>query len=80
VGIVGFWAIVIGAIWYLVTAVIRRPEDRPRDDGDPRRILDERLARGEVDPEEYRRLRDLLEERDPRAHLKDQPADAGRRR
>ena len=29
--------------------------------GGARRILDERLARGEIDAEEYRRLRDLLD-------------------
>jgi uncharacterized membrane protein len=37
---------------------------RPGRDPDPQprgaaRILDERLARGEIDAEEYRRLRDL---------------------
>jgi hypothetical protein len=29
--------------------------------GDARRILDERLARGEIDTEEYQRLREVLE-------------------
>jgi uncharacterized membrane protein len=48
----------------LVTGAARRPgpggrgED-PRGD-DARRILDERLARGEIDADEYRRLRDVL--------------------
>jgi uncharacterized membrane protein len=32
---------------------------RTRDD-EARRLLDERLARGEIDEEQYRRRRDLL--------------------
>lgn len=71
---VAFWGVLIWAVWYFVTAVTRRPEggrlpgdrlegDRPGT-ADPKRILDERLARGDIDAEEYRRLRDLLQERD----------------
>lgn len=33
---------------------------RGEADDDPRRILDARFARGEIDEEEYRRRRDLL--------------------
>ncbi len=72
---VAFWGVLIWAIWYFVMAVTRRPEgSRPQGDrlegngpgtADPKRILDERLARGEIDAEVYRRLRDLLQERDP---------------
>jgi hypothetical protein len=32
-----------------------------------KRILDERLARGEIDPEEYRRLRDVMTNNGTRA-------------
>jgi len=71
---VAFWGVLIWAVWYFVTAVTRRPEggrlpgdrlegDRPGT-ADPKRILDERLARGDIDADEYRRLRDLLQERD----------------
>ncbi|MHB1612758.1 MAG: SHOCT domain-containing protein [Actinomycetes bacterium] len=71
---VAFWGVLILAVWYFVTAVTRRPDgrrsqgdrlesDRPGT-ADPKRILDERLARGDIDAEEYRRLRDLLQERD----------------
>ena len=66
---VAFWGVLIWAVWYFVTAVTRRPDggrsqsDRPGT-ADPKRILDERLARGDIDAEEYRRLRDLLQERD----------------
>ncbi len=60
---IAFWALLIWAIYALVTGITRRPgQARPgAQDGDPRRILDERLARGEIDAEEYRRLRDLLD-------------------
>lgn len=58
-GMVVFWGLVVWVIWYFVTMVVHRPDaGGPRDD--PRRILDERLARGEIDAEEYRRLRDLI--------------------
>jgi putative membrane protein len=59
-----FWALVIWAIYALVTGVMRRGGEPDRDErrpGDARRILDERLARGEIDPEEYRRLRETLD-------------------
>ena len=60
IGMVAFWGLVIWAIWYFVTAVTRRPEEPPQANSDPTRILDERLARGEIDAEEYRHLRDVL--------------------
>lgn len=56
---IAFWGLIIWAVWALVHSVTRRPEHDRRDD-DARRILDLRLARGEIDSEEYRRLRDLL--------------------
>lgn len=61
VGMIVFWGLVIWAVYALVTAA-RRPS-RDRDEGggsDARRILDERLARGEIDEAEYRRLRDMI--------------------
>lgn len=63
---VAFWAVVIWAVWYFVTGATRRAEQSPRP-GDPKRILDHRLARGEIDVEEYRRLRDLIQEDDAHA-------------
>ena len=56
---IAFWGLIIWAVWALVTSVTRRPDHDQRGD-DARRILDERLARGEIDADEYRRLRDLL--------------------
>jgi putative membrane protein len=69
---IAFWALVIWAIYALVTHVSRRPDqagpgDRQSQPGDARRILDERLARGEIDTEEYQRLRDVLDGRTGRS-------------
>jgi len=62
---IAFWALLIWAIYALVTGIIRRPDqpelDGQRRSGEARRILDERLARGEIDTAEYQRLRDILE-------------------
>ncbi len=77
IGMVVFWGLVIWAIWYVVAAVIGRgriPGERPN--ADPKGILDERLARGEIDAEEYRRLRDLMAGRAD-AGRADRDADSG---
>jgi putative membrane protein len=61
---IAFWALLIWAVYALVTGVTRRAGEHQRSGqqpGDARRILDERLARGEIDPDEYRRLREVLE-------------------
>lgn len=59
-GTIGFWLLVA----YIVRAVIRGPgASQPSATTaatEPLRILDERLARGEIDAEEYQRLRRLL--------------------
>ena len=57
-GMVAFWGLVIWAVYALITSA--RGPAAPRSN-DALRILDERLARGEIDPDEYRRLRELLE-------------------
>lgn len=72
-GMIIFWGIVIWGVYALVSNS-RRSADRDRPDRDPRRILDERLARGEIDEAEYKRLRDLLSSSDHRS-----PADSGAR-
>lgn len=59
-----FWALLIWAVYALVNGIIRRgrePERGERQPGGAQQILDERLARGEIDAEEYRRLRELLD-------------------
>ena len=59
VAMIAFWGLVIWAVWALVTSATRRPDHDRRGD-DAHSILDQRLARGEIDEQEYRRLRDLL--------------------
>lgn len=59
-GTIGFWLLVA----YLVRTVMdgrssRRSEVTPTGP-EPLRLLDERLARGEIDLEEYQRIRNAL--------------------
>ena len=56
---IAFWGVVIWLVYYLVVGIIRGGH---RQDGHDRasEILDERLAKGEIDVEEYRRLHDEL--------------------
>ena len=66
VGMIAFWALLIWAVYAVVKSITTRDAGQPEPSGgrpaaDPRRILDERLARGEIDPDEYQRLRDVLE-------------------
>jgi putative membrane protein len=64
-GMLGFWALVA----VLALAPLRRPgqpPQQPQPDRQPRpgaeEILAERLARGEIDPEEYRQRLQTLQE------------------
>ena len=66
VGMIAFWALLIWAVYAVVKSITTRDAGQPEPSGgrpaaDPRRILDERLARGEIDAEEYQRLRDILD-------------------
>ena len=61
--------VIVAGIVVLIVLAIRstgssnRPHDtRPAEVDPARRILDERLARGEITPEQYRELRSTLEE------------------
>jgi putative membrane protein len=56
---IAFWGLLIWAIYALITRVTRKPGAGPAGD-DAQRILAERLARGEIDADEYHRLRDTL--------------------
>ncbi len=59
-GTIGFWLLVA----YIVRTVVlgRRTNEAPsaQTSAEPLRLLDERLARGEIDVEEYERTRDIL--------------------
>ena len=64
VGMIAFWGLLIWVVYALVTGATRRLSSgtgggEHRGD-DVLRILDERLARGEIDIDEYRRLHDVL--------------------
>lgn len=51
--------LIIWGVWTLASRPNRpRPESSQPDEA--RQILDQRLARGDIDADEYRRLRDLL--------------------
>jgi putative membrane protein len=59
---VGFWALLIALIVVLVRRV--GPSDRPPEQRrpDPEQLLAERLARGEIDPDEYRQRLQVVRE------------------
>jgi putative membrane protein len=55
-----FWAALIGLVVWIAHSV-RRPEvEVPPTDHPARETLDERLARGEIDPDDYVQRRELL--------------------
>jgi putative membrane protein len=58
VAMIAFWGLVIWAVHALITTA--RTPDAGHRGQDPRQILDQRLARGEIDTPEYQRLRDLI--------------------
>jgi putative membrane protein len=55
---IAFWALIISAIYALVRGA-NRPAERGNVDN-ARTILDERLARGEIDEDQYRATRELI--------------------
>ncbi len=57
-----FWVFVIAGIVWLVLTLARPQMRGDGDAGSARRILDERLARGEIDVEEYRARRAALDQ------------------
>jgi putative membrane protein len=59
-GMILFWGVLIWAAYAVITNLTRRPSTSEGSGNDARRILDQRLAKGEISPEEYQRLRDLI--------------------
>jgi putative membrane protein len=59
------WILLIGLLVWLAIGIFRRydPADRrgATSSKSPREIIDERYARGEIDEEEYRHRRSVLE-------------------
>ncbi|HWD08656.1 MAG TPA: SHOCT domain-containing protein [Actinomycetota bacterium] len=64
VAMIALWALFVWAIYALVTGVAHW-RGQPGGDNEARRILDQRLARGEIDAIQYRQLRDALAGREP---------------
>jgi putative membrane protein len=57
-GMVAFWVLLIGtAVWAIGYLF---PSGRDRSEA-ARAVLDERLARGDIDADEYRHLRETLQ-------------------
>ena len=71
IGMIVFWGLLIWAVYALITNLTRKPGTRDSGD-DAVRILEQRLARGEIDADEYQRLRDLITTSDHRT-----PASSG---
>ena len=73
VGVIVFWGLLIWAVYAVITNLTRKhgPPGTAHSD-DARQILDQRLARGEIDTDEYQRLRDVLASGEGR-----NPADTG---
>jgi putative membrane protein len=57
---IAFVGLLAWGIYALVGSSRRRSNELGEGAGDPARILDERLARGEVDADEYAKLREAL--------------------
>lgn len=57
-----FWVAVIFLVVWVVGMVVRGSYGSPPRGRDALDIVDARFARGEIDPEEYRRTRSALEE------------------
>lgn len=56
---IAFWGLLIWAVYALITNLTRKTGSEHGGD-DARALLDQRLARGEIDAGEYHRLRDLI--------------------
>jgi putative membrane protein len=63
-----FMLVFLGVVVWGVVMITRSWTSRPpyhdhvEQGSDPKRILDERFARGEIDEEEYRKRRDILQQ------------------
>ncbi len=58
-GMIAFWGLVIWAIYYLIAGRTNRRIENGPDESRP--ILNQRLAKGEIDQDEYRKLIELLD-------------------
>ena len=60
-----FLAVAVWAVVMLTRSGTSRPpnHDHVEHASDPKRILDERFARGDIDEDEYRKRKDVLQEK-----------------
>ncbi|AXG14416.1 SHOCT domain-containing protein [Intrasporangium calvum] len=59
-GILGFWVLVAAVVRSVIQAEPSAPASSRTSEADPLRVLDERLARGEIDTQEYQHTRNVL--------------------
>jgi putative membrane protein len=59
IGMIAFWAVLLWLVYFVVTRAIGRSDSATLQES-ARQILDARLARGEIDTDEYHRLRNAM--------------------
>jgi DNA-binding FrmR family transcriptional regulator len=59
VGMIAFWGLIVWAVYYFINTSARAVEP-PANNESAKRILDERLAHGQIDADQYRHLLDTL--------------------
>jgi len=58
-----FWVIIIALVVFVIVKLTKKPkQEQWTIEKDALDILKERLARGEIDENEYRRLKEILED------------------
>lgn len=60
VGTVGLWALVVVVVRAMFQGTAPETLSSPRASSNPIRLLDDRLARGDINSDEYQRARNLL--------------------
>jgi putative membrane protein len=69
IGMVAFWAIVIYGIAWLLRGSQNMQQHHESHTPSPQETLKQRLARGEISIDEYRRLLEALEEQPPQQSM-----------
>lgn len=56
-----FWALVISGVFYLISNLVKRSSKDVREERTPLEILKRRYSKGEIDAEEFARMKNDLE-------------------
>jgi putative membrane protein len=64
------WVVLATLTYAVVRALLAGERPRPDRGQDPGELLDQRLARGDIDPEDYQRRKGLLVERSTERDVK----------